>query len=472
MLIFGNEPCKSQQVFSKTYGHFDFNYGKDVINSGTGYFVMGNSGINNGNSVPMLIHIDSMGHILKTAFGNSESVMSASKFLLKDNKLYVCGNIQNTATNDYDCFLSIYDTALTLEKTVVYGGGSWDFSQQIISHDTLIFVGGNTYSTSNGFSLGTITKFNLSGDSLDTYYFGSDGEATINSLISRGDTELLFTGTYQASDSLFSAAFIASMDYNGTLNWCKNLSNELGSSVGNDISEGIWGHVAICGTTDKYDTVSMKDGFAYVLGSNNDYYRHEIYNVNCPLDDEFKSITPTAEGDFFIGGTTKSFGGGGTDLYLFKVNFGAWWLWSITFGGSLDEDISKILYQPSDSGFILCGTSRSFGNYNENILVAKTTNKDTLDLNPTHELSVQNLIPKMDFSAYPNPTTGKIRIDGTLTAQIKRIEVLDISGRLLGIIHTGSLSANTLDLSDYASQLLFLKVITDKGVQTLKIIKQ
>lgn len=472
ILILGNEPCKSQQVFTKTYGHFDFNYGKDVVNSGSGYFVLGNSGLNNGNSVPMLIHIDSIGHILKTGFGLSDGVMSASKFLLKDNKLYVCGNIQNTTTNDYDCFLSIYDSALTLEKTVVYGGNSWDFSHQVISQDTLIFVGGNSYSTTNGFSQGTITKFNLSGDSLSTYYFGTDGEASIHSLISRGDTELLFTGTYQASDSLFSAAFIASMDYNGTLNWCKNLSNELGPSVGNDISEGIWGHIAICGTTEKYDTVSMKDGFAYVLGNNNEYYRHEIYNFNCPLDEEFKSLTPTSEGDFFIGGTTKSYGGGGFDLYLFKINFGAWWLWSNSFGGSGDEDVSKILYQPSDSGFILCGTSRSFGNFNENILVLKTTNKDTLDLNPTHELSIMNNLPQLDFSAFPNPTTGRIRINGMFTREIKRIEVLDISGRLLGTIPKENLFENSIDLSDYASQLLFIKVVTEKGTQTLKVIKQ
>jgi hypothetical protein len=472
ILIFGNEPCKSQQVFSKTYGHFDFNYGKDVINIGTGFYVMGNSGINNGNSVPMLIHIDSIGHILKTGFGASDGVMSASKFAQKDDKLYVCGNIQNTATNDYDCFLSIYDTSLVLEKTVVYGGSSWDFSQCIIIQDTLVFVGGNTYSTSNGFSSGTITKFNLNGDSLSTYYFGVDGEAAINSFIVRGDTELLFTGSYQAPDSLFSAAFIASMSYNGTLNWFKNLSSELGPSVGNDIAESTLGHIAVCGTSEKYDTVSMKDGFAYVLGSDNNYYRHEIYNFNSLLDEEFKSITPTAEGDFYIGATTKSYGAGGTDLYFFKINFGAWWLWSNSFGGSGNEDVSKILYQPSDSGFILCGTSRSFGNFNENILVVKTTNKDTLDLNPTHELVVQNYAEQLNINAFPNPTRDKITFAGEQTVFIKYVEILDISGRTLGLIPKENLTDNTLDLSAFASQLLFVKVAMAKGTQMLKVIKQ
>lgn len=473
LMLFCVEIVQSQQIFSRTYGHFDFNYGKDIISCGTGYFVLGNTGLNDGNSVPMLIHIDSVGHILKTGFGVSNGVMSASKFVQRGNKLYVCGNIQNLATNDYDCFLSIFDTTLVLEKTTVYGGSSWDFAQSIIIQDTLIFVGGNSYSTTNGFSWGTITKLNLNGDSLNTYYYGTDGEAKINSLIVRGDSELLFTGTYQASDSLVSSAFIASFTLNGVLNWSKNLSADLGKSEANCITEGIWGHIAICGVTEKFDSVSMKDGFAYVLQNDNSYYRHEIYNNISNLKDEiFTSIAPTIEGDFFIGGTTKSFGAGGSDLYFFKINFGAWWLWSTTFGDVKDEDATKIIYQPSDSGFVLCGSSTFFGNFNNNILVVKTTKALTFDTNPTHELSVASMGKPISFSAYPNPTNGKISVKGEFSESIQYIEVWDLSGRKLGVISKENFDSNVVDLSQFASQILFLKIITSKGVETIKVLKQ
>ena len=157
---------------------------------------------------------------------------------------------------------------------------------------------------------------------------------------------------------------------------------------------------------------------------------------------------------------------------MFKVSSGGWWLWSSTYGNVYDENAAQIIYQPSDSGFILCGSSRYFGDFNDNILVIKTTKNLTFDQNPTHELSVSSYAENACFLAFPNPAKDKITFEGKQTENIKYIEILDISGRTLGVVPKENMIANSLDLSLFVPQLLFIKVVTKKGTQTLKIVKQ
>ncbi len=71
-------------------------------------------------------------------------------------------------------------------------------------------------------------------------------------------------------------------------------------------------------------------------------------------------ITPTASGGFVLVGSTTSYGNGGHDVYLIKVdNFGTL-VWSKTFGGA-QNDFGNSVRMTSDSGFIICGTTSSYG---------------------------------------------------------------------------------------------------------------
>lgn len=460
-----------QQIFSKTYGHFDYNYGKDISILGNDYVILANSGLYNSNSTPMLLRIDSVGSIKKFGFLNNENndIISASKFTFKNNKWYVCGTIQNTTTHDYDCFLSILDTALVLQKTTIYGGSSWDFATSITSSDTTVVVSGNSYSNNLGYPQGTITILNLNGDSLNTFFH--DNHSEINDLMVRGDSEIVFTGNYQPQDSLFEYAFVTSIKMNGTLNWEKEFWQDLAKSNASGITAGINNHIVFCGVSQKYDSVTKKDGFVYVLASNGDYIRHEIFNGVSIKDDEFTSITSTEEGFLYATGVTKSFGMGGNDISIFKLTQDAWYLWSTTYGQVNEDIVSKIIYTPSDSGLILCGSSTFFGDFNSNILVVKTTNALTFITDPTHLTSVKNFSELKNLVAYPNPTQNQITIDGLSEIDFEQIEITNLLGKPLSRLKKSEIQNNTLDLSDISSQLLIIKVITRQGIQILKVLK-
>ena len=78
-------------------------------------------------------------------------------------------------------------------------------------------------------------------------------------------------------------------------------------------------------------------------------------------NDEANEIIATADGNLLIVGTTASFGAGGTDVYLVKIDTSGALLWQKDFGGSADESAEDVMIS-SDGAFLIYGITSSFGN--------------------------------------------------------------------------------------------------------------
>jgi len=76
--------------------------------------------------------------------------------------------------------------------------------------------------------------------------------------------------------------------------------------------------------------------------------------------DGCSSVQQTTDGGYILGGETTSYGAGGSDFWLVKVDADGDSPWSRTFGGS-DDDVCFSVQKTTDGGYILGGMTMSYG---------------------------------------------------------------------------------------------------------------
>lgn len=90
-----------------------------------------------------------------------------------------------------------------------------------------------------------------------------------------------------------------------------------------------------------------------------------------------REVHQTFDGGFVITGSTSSFGAGSSDIFIIKTDSIGNIEWSRTFGG-LNNDVSFSLCLTSDSGYAILGTLNCFSNNDDLILLRLNSQGDTI----------------------------------------------------------------------------------------------
>jgi hypothetical protein len=83
-----------------------------------------------------------------------------------------------------------------------------------------------------------------------------------------------------------------------------------------------------------------------------------------------KSLQQLSDGGFIIAGHTSSFGRGGDDIYLLRVDKDGRSIWETTIGGE-NNDNARSLQLIYESGYIITGGTRSYGEGEEDVYLVK-----------------------------------------------------------------------------------------------------
>ena len=122
-----------------------------------------------------------------------------------------------------------------------------------------------------------------------------------------------------------------------------------------------------------------------------------VYGGN--LDEEAAAIVQADDGGFVVAGTTYSFGAGGADFWLIKLDSSGNMEWNRTYGGA-EADVAADMIQTSDGGYALAGKTYSFGAGESDFWLIKVDSYGNMQWNRTYgqatEESASSVIQSTD----------------------------------------------------------------------------
>ncbi len=262
-----------------------------------------------------------------------------------------------------------------------YGGDYSDFGVSICqTSDSGYVIVGSTKSFGNGGSDVYLFKTDINGNAIWFKTFGGindeEGwevqETTDNGFIIVGKTYSFGIGTPDSSN-----VFLIKTDSNGDTIWTKvfgELRSDEGFSVKQTTDEG---YIVVGGTT----SLGAGGWDVYFIKTNasGDTLWTKTYG-GVPNDVGY-SVQQTTDGGYIITGSTRSFGAGSSDVYFIKTDINGDIIWDRTYGG-IYYDRGNSVQQTNDEGYIIGGFTFSFGvgapNYSNSYFIKTNANGDTL----------------------------------------------------------------------------------------------
>jgi hypothetical protein len=237
-----------------------------------------------------------------------------------------------------------------------YGGAKsdWTFSAQQTSDGGFIMAGGSTsFGAGNDDFL--LIKTDASGNvQWAKTYGGAESEWAYSAQQTR-DGGFIMAG-YTTSFGATSDFILIKTDTNGNIQWAKTYGG-IDYDYATFVRQTSNGGYIVSGSTLSFGA-GEGDVLVLKLDSNGNIQWAKTYGG--PDVDWPSSVQQTSDGGFIVAGETISFGAGGRDFLLIKIDASGVIQWVKTFGGTGDDRAWSI-QQISDGGFIVAGGTQSFG---------------------------------------------------------------------------------------------------------------
>ncbi|HIO73354.1 MAG TPA: T9SS type A sorting domain-containing protein [Flavobacteriales bacterium] len=248
-----------------------------------------------------------------------------------------------------------------------YGGSANDEGNSVIeTSDGGFIIAGYTMSFGAGESDIYVIKTNSSGDTTWTMAYGGlsdDRGFSISELSGGGYVIAGGTNSYGVGET---DVYLMEIDANGALQWTKTYGGA-GFDYGYSVQQTTDNGFVIAGYTYSF---GAGDANAYLIKTDNLGALTWAWAFGGNADDELNSVRQTSDGGYIVAGYSKSFGNGKEDVFVVKTDNAGVQTWSKTFGDS-DIDIARSVAESSAGGYVIAGSSKSFGSLSEKVYLIK-----------------------------------------------------------------------------------------------------
>jgi hypothetical protein len=260
-----------------------------------------------------------------------------------------------------------------------------------------------------------ILKFNEIGDTLWTKRVGGSQEEYGYSIKQTKNEGYIVTGYTQSFGSNHDV-YLIRLDSSGDTIWTNHYGGQ-GVDFGEDVLELDDDGFIIAGYTTSFG-MGGYDCYLVRVDLNGDTLWTRHYGGE--FDDKAYAIELFDDG-FVLAGYTQN-APTERDAFIIKTNFNGDTIWTKTIGG-LYNDFGFDIHKTDDNGLILTGQFDKYGDYNQDVWLVKIDNLATgleNELFPTHYMLSQN---------YPNPFNPSTKIKYALSdRQYATLKVYDILG--------------------------------------------
>lgn len=281
-----------------------------------------------------------------------------------DNGYLFAGSL-TAASRDY--WVVKLDQYGEVERERRYGGGGTDqLNSMELTSDGGSIVAGYTNSFGAGNDDGWVIKLDSDGNVDWDYTYGTANRDRIRSVIQTADGGYAYAGYYDTS----SGGWVLKTDLTGgNITWQRQYNP---TAFGEDL----------------YQIKQTTDGGYIVVGSYpNGGVDDDVWLMKLNSDgtiawqkrygggdaDDGYAVIEASDGDFVVAAGTQSFGAGGTDMWIFKVDSNGDFTggtWQKTYGGTSTDQPYDII-EAADGDFVVAGFTGSYGPGSNNYWILK-----------------------------------------------------------------------------------------------------
>ena len=258
--------------------------------------------------------------------------------------------------------------------TKTFGGDNYDWTisvQQTL--DLGYIIAGYTLSTESGVGNTWIIKTDTNGKVIWTNTFGGSNISDARFAHQTSDGGYIIIGSIPSSRENTDIWLIKTDEFGDSV-WTKTFGGEK-SDYGFFVQQTSDGGYILTGGTESYGKDSWDLWIIKTDIAGDTIWTKTFGGIR---SDVGETVVQTTDGGYLITGSTESFGSGNNDAWIIKTDSLGNLLWERTYGGS-DDDLGISGRQTSDGGYIITGCTKSYGAGSNDVWLIKTNSEgDTI----------------------------------------------------------------------------------------------
>ena len=340
------------------------------------------------------------------AIGGPASEEGKSLIQTSDGGYAIAGYTKSFGAGSEDVYVVKLDANGNLQWTKTIGGPESEEGNSLIqTSDGGYAIAGKTNSFGAGRWDVYVVKLDAKGNLQWTQTIGGPGPEIGYSLIQTSNGGYAIAGTTGSFGAGKADVYVVKLDTNGNLQWTKTIGGPK-DDWGSSLIQSSDGGYAIAGYTISFGA-GGDDVYVVKLDASGNLQWTKT--IGGPDREEGNSLIQTSDGGYAIAGYTKSLGAGGRDVYVVKLDANGNLQWTKTIGAKNEYSSTSSLIQTSDGGYAIAGHTKSFGAGGDDVYVVK------LDKNGDACCAVSQTSQVGSGGTLSSPTSS-IGSGGTLTS--------------------------------------------------------